>query len=124
MLLNGERLRGSRPLQLGDRIELGTTEIVFELAMNTLQPVSVALKFGFLAVLYLFLLWVARSALRDLRGGSRHPRGLSAAAGAAHAPPDATGLHSASAFGRSDVARRAPRLVVGARQRSRAGDDL
>ena len=32
-----------------------------------LDPVAVALKFGFLAVLYLFLLWVARSALRDLR---------------------------------------------------------
>ncbi len=30
VLLNGERLRGSRPLQIGDRIELGTTEIVFE----------------------------------------------------------------------------------------------
>ena len=30
------------------------------------DPVAVALKFGFLAVLYLFLLWVARSALRDL----------------------------------------------------------
>ena len=38
--------------------------------MTTLAPVSVALKFGFLAVLYLFLLWVARSALRDLRGAS------------------------------------------------------
>jgi len=32
-----------------------------------LEPVSVGLKFGFLAVLYLFLLWVAVSALRDLR---------------------------------------------------------
>jgi pSer/pThr/pTyr-binding forkhead associated (FHA) protein len=32
-----------------------------------LQPVSVALKFGFLAVLYLFLIWVAWSALRDMR---------------------------------------------------------
>jgi FHA domain len=31
------------------------------------EPLAVALKFGFLAVLYLFLLWVARSALRDLR---------------------------------------------------------
>jgi hypothetical protein len=31
VLLNGERLRGSQPLQIGDRIELGTTEIVFEL---------------------------------------------------------------------------------------------
>ena len=32
-----------------------------------LDPVAVALKFGFLAVLYLFLLWMARSALKDLR---------------------------------------------------------
>ncbi|MBA3300242.1 MAG: FHA domain-containing protein [Thermoleophilaceae bacterium] len=31
------------------------------------EPVALALKFGFLAVLYLFLLWVARSSLRDLR---------------------------------------------------------
>jgi len=30
------------------------------------DPIAVALKFGFLAVLYLFLLWIARSALRDL----------------------------------------------------------
>ena len=30
--------------------------------MNSLDPASVALKFGFLAVMYLFLLWVARSA--------------------------------------------------------------
>jgi FHA domain len=34
-----------------------------------LEPVSVGLKFGFLAVLYLFLVWVAWSALRDLRRG-------------------------------------------------------
>src|SRR5947209_15227859 len=34
-----------------------------------LEPVSVGLKFGFLAVLYLFLLWVAWSALRDMRRG-------------------------------------------------------
>ena len=33
----------------------------------TLDPVAVALKFGFIAVLYLFLLWMARSALKDLR---------------------------------------------------------
>lgn len=34
------------------------------------DPVALMLKFGFLAVLYLFLFWVARSALRDLgRGG-------------------------------------------------------
>jgi hypothetical protein len=31
------------------------------------EPLAVALKFGFIAVLYLFLLWVARSAMRDLR---------------------------------------------------------
>jgi hypothetical protein len=30
------------------------------------EPLAAALKFGFLAVLYLFLLWVARSASRDL----------------------------------------------------------
>ena len=34
-----------------------------------LEPVSVGLKFGFLAVLYLFLMWVAWSAMRDLRRG-------------------------------------------------------
>ena len=35
--------------------------------MSDLEPLAVALKFGFLAVLYLFLLWVVRMALRDLR---------------------------------------------------------
>jgi pSer/pThr/pTyr-binding forkhead associated (FHA) protein len=55
--------------------------------VGSLAPASVALKFGFLAVLYLFLLWVSRSALRDLRGGSR----------SAAAPPEAsTGFHSAN----------------------------
>jgi hypothetical protein len=34
-----------------------------------LQPVSVGLKFAFLIVLYLFLFWVATSALFDLRRG-------------------------------------------------------
>jgi hypothetical protein len=46
------------------------------------EPLAVALKFGFLAVLYLFLLWVARSAMRDL---SRYEGGA-AAAEAAEAP--------------------------------------
>jgi pSer/pThr/pTyr-binding forkhead associated (FHA) protein len=36
--------------------------------VNDLEPLAVALKFGFLAVLYLFLLWVTRMAIRDLRG--------------------------------------------------------
>jgi hypothetical protein len=75
--------------------------------MNSLDPVSVALKFGFLAVLYLFLLWVARSARRDLgagQGGEALP---------AHAPPpDATGMYSASTLGTVDYVTRAPRLVV------------
>ena len=34
------------------------------------DPIALLLKFGFLAVLYLFLLWVARSALRDVAGTS------------------------------------------------------
>ena len=33
------------------------------------DPLAVALQFGFLAVLYLFLIWVARSARRDLVRG-------------------------------------------------------
>ncbi|MBN8866098.1 MAG: FHA domain-containing protein [Solirubrobacterales bacterium] len=31
------------------------------------EPISVALKFAFLAVLYLFLLWIANSARKDLK---------------------------------------------------------
>jgi hypothetical protein len=53
-----------------------------------LDPVAVALKFGFLAVLYLFLLWMARSAMKDLRRGAD---GAPAASSA-----DATGMHVAS----------------------------
>ena len=81
--------------------------------MTTLAPVSVALKFGFLAVLYLFLLWVARSARRDLGGSTDVP--LNGRAGADPQrpfPADATGLYSASGLGRAEVAHRAPRLVV------------
>src|SRR5205809_6741878 len=52
------------------------------------EPIAVALKFGFLAVLYLFLLWVARSALRELRTTS--------------APaPEATGFHPVGPGGRA-----------------------
>jgi HAMP domain-containing protein len=74
-----------------------------------LEPVSVALQFGFLAVLYLFLLWVSRSALRDLR----RPADDARATLAASPPADATGLHAASqAVGpRADGADEA-RLVV------------
>jgi hypothetical protein len=77
--------------------------------MTTLAPVSVALKFGFVAVMYLFALWVARSARKDLRGGLP-ARGEPARPGAP--PPDATGLYSASTLGPVNLAQRAPRLVV------------
>ncbi len=47
------------------------------------EPISVALKFGFLAVLYIFLLVIARGAMKDLR------RTVAPA-------PDATGFHAAA----------------------------
>lgn len=54
----------------------------------TTDPVAVGLKFAFLAVLYLFLLWVARSALRELRRST--------------APaPEATGVHPIGPGGRA-----------------------
>jgi FHA domain len=79
--------------------------------MTTLQPVSVALKFGFLAVLYLFLLWVSRSARRDLSSGDQQARGERGVSNGAFAP-DATGMYSASAIATAGVASHAPRLVV------------
>jgi hypothetical protein len=80
--------------------------------MSTLEPVSVALKLGFLAVLYLFLLWIARSARRDLRGNAAMPGELDHGRAGQPIPPDATGLYSASTLGRANLAQRAPRLVV------------
>ncbi|HEX4109176.1 MAG TPA: FHA domain-containing protein [Solirubrobacteraceae bacterium] len=68
--------------------------------MNNLQPVSVALKFGFVGVMYLFLLWVSRSALRDLRRGS---------ASVPATEPEGTGMYGASG---PEPARVEPRLVV------------
>ena len=79
--------------------------------MSNLEPVSVALKFGFLVVLYLFLLWVVRSARRDLRIGPRDAR-QPVRDGNAPPAPDATGLYSASALGGAQIAERAPKLVV------------
>jgi hypothetical protein len=44
------------------------------------EPIALGLKFGFLAVLYLFLLWVGRSAMKELKRTT--------------APaPEATGFH-------------------------------
>jgi hypothetical protein len=54
------------------------------------DPLSTALKFGFLAVLFLFLLVIARSAYRDLRR-------------TAAPAPDATGFHAA--VGHAEVQR-------------------
>lgn len=52
------------------------------------DPIAVALKFGFLAVLYLFLFWVSRSALKELR-----QTGAPA--------PEQTGFHALGPGGRS-----------------------
>jgi hypothetical protein len=73
-----------------------------------LEPVSVALQFGFLAVLYLFLLWVSRSALRDLRrtGAAR----ASVAGPLPDQAPDATGVHTVPVASRDGEVE--PRLVV------------
>jgi pSer/pThr/pTyr-binding forkhead associated (FHA) protein len=63
-----------------------------------LEPVSVGLKFGFVAVLYLFLLWVARSALKDLRRTANAGAGADAAAPIA---PEATGIHQVPSSGQA-----------------------
>jgi pSer/pThr/pTyr-binding forkhead associated (FHA) protein len=70
-----------------------------------LEPVSVGLKFGFLAVLYLFLLWVARSALRDLR------RAPGVADSTSRVAPDATGMYPAAGVAELDGDFE-PRLLV------------
>jgi FHA domain len=73
-----------------------------------LDPVAVALKFGFLAVLYVFLFWMARSALKDLRRGTEPSY------------EDATGMHHATA-GLSEGSEGAPRLRVTSAAGLRAG---
>jgi hypothetical protein len=64
------------------------------------DPISVALKFGFLAVLYLFLLVIARSAFKDLRR-------------TASPAPEATGFHSGPVF--ADAPRGADAWLVAVR---------
>jgi hypothetical protein len=78
-----------------------------------LDPVAVALKFGFLAVLYLFLLWMARSALKDLRRSAYE-------SGPDEGPDysDATGMHTAGAAARPSGT---PKLRVGAGAGLRSG---
>jgi hypothetical protein len=80
----------------------------------TLEPVSVALKLGFLIVLYLFLLWITRSALKDLRRG----------VAATELPPDATGMHSAvSGLAPDPLEDAEPRLRVEHAMGMRTGDE-
>jgi hypothetical protein len=55
------------------------------------DPIEVLLQFAFLGVLYLFLLWVARSALKDLRRGTEV-----AYSGPSADVESATGMHPAS----------------------------
>ena len=71
-----------------------------------LDPVAVLLKYGFLAVLYLFLLWISRSALKDLRR-SNDELAPGAAALPLAAASDGTSLHPAA-----DLEGLDPRLVV------------
>ena len=73
-----------------------------------LQPVSVALKFGFLVVLYLFLVWVAWSALRDMR---RAP-GTSGRFDPYPASSDATSMYAAAAGVEPEPNGFEPRLLV------------
>jgi len=72
-----------------------------------LAPVSVGLKFGFLIVLYLFLVWVAWSALRDLRRGRAS---MVRADPAAHY--DATSTYAAVGEPEADGNGFEPRLLV------------
>jgi hypothetical protein len=75
-----------------------------------IDPISVALKFGFLAILYLFLLWMARSALRDLRHAPLAPT-----------PEEATGFHEAAVGLSPERGLAAPRLRVETAAGLRAG---
>ena len=76
------------------------------------DPIEVLLKFAFIAVLYLFLLWVARSALKDL--GRPAGEEVQNATGT-----DRGGTLAAAVDGRSDSA---ARLVVEGGGGLRAGD--
>ena len=73
------------------------------------DPIAVALKFGFLAVLYLFLLIVARSALRDLR---RHDEPELAVEGSAEPLVEERVSRRAAAGGPDLRAGVRPRLTV------------
>src|SRR5947208_5941742 len=74
-----------------------------------LEPVSVGLKFGFLAVLYLFLVWVAWSALRDMR---RRPGSGRGAREPELTQSDATSMYDASSMLNGHDSELEPKLLV------------
>lgn len=71
------------------------------------EPAAVLLKYGFLIVLYLFLLWVARSVLKDLRR-VRETQAPGSAIAAPGEAPDATGIHAVGGRDSRLVVERAP----------------
>lgn len=81
------------------------------IVLAALEPASVALKFGFVAVLFLFLLWVARSGVKDLRRVPGSDGGRSSqwvdSSGRAGTDSEETGLHNAVSPDRGE-----PRLIV------------
>src|ERR1700757_143087 len=86
-----------------------------------LEPVSVGLKFGFLAVLYLFLLWVALSSMFDLRRGTRARGPAGGGGGGNRYPDDATGMYVATDALLQLDHEFEPRLVVDRAGGGRAG---
>ena len=76
-----------------------------------LDPLAVGLKFGFIAVLYLFLLWVARSAWRELK---RSSQAAALSTGARYDEDQATAMHQAGSALVADTGAgyREARLVV------------
>ncbi len=80
------------------------------------DPLAILLKFGFLAVLYLFLLFIARSALRDLRRVEEAP----AAAGTG--PPGHDGRPAAGDGPPVDLNPRLEVVAAGGHQAGREFD--
>jgi hypothetical protein len=72
--------------------------------LAALEPISIGLKFGFVAVLFLFLIWISRSAMKDLK---RMPGSGGGSAWVDTPPVEETGLHSAISPRLGE-----PRLVV------------
>ncbi|MEI6792335.1 MAG: FHA domain-containing protein [Actinomycetes bacterium] len=70
-----------------------------------LQPTAIILQAAFLLVLFLFVAWVARSTLRDLKRPDEQRS-------AGPPPADATGIHSAVTAGAAPSGPHDPRLVV------------